>query len=131
MEPLADGPHTLTFRAWDLLNNSTTQTLNFIIEAGRDPSIYSIVTYPNPVRASGTINLVVNYDQPDALLETEIYLYNTAGQLLWSHSQANPDQVAINLSQLGMQAGVYIYSVRIKSATSGYCTSSGKIIVTQ
>lgn len=131
MEPLADGPHTLTFRAWDLLNNSTTQTLNFIVEAGRDPSIYSIVTYPNPVRASGTINLVVNYDQPDALLETEIYLYNTAGQLLWSHSQANPDQVAINLSQLGMHAGVYIYSVRIKSATSGYCTSSGKIIVTQ
>jgi len=131
MEPLPDGPHTLTFRAWDLLNNSTTQTLNFIVEAGRDPSICSVITYPNPVRAGGTINLVVNYDQPDALLQTEIYLYNINGQLLWSHTQANPDQVAINLSQLGMQAGVYIYSVRIKSATSGYSTSSGKIIVTQ
>jgi hypothetical protein len=77
------------------------------------------------------VNLVVNYDEPDALLQTEVYLYSPSGQMLWSHTQGNPDAVVLNLSQLGLQAGVYIYSVRIKSATSGYSTSSGKIIVTQ
>ncbi len=131
MEELSNGAHSLTFRAWDLLNNSTTQTLNFIVEAGLDPSIYSVTTYPNPVQAAGVVNLLVNYDQPDELIQTEVYLYNTAGQLIWSHTQNNPDQVAINLGQMGLHAGIYIYSVRIKSATSGYSISSGKIIVTK
>ena len=131
MEELANGPHSLTFRAWDLLNNSTTKSLNFIVEAGLDPSIYNVTTYPNPVQQSGVVHLVVNYDQPDELIETEIYLYNTAGQMVYSHKQDNPDAVSINLPALGLNTGVYIYSVKIKSASSKYSTTSGKIIVTR
>lgn len=131
MEELANGPHSLTFRAWDLLNNSTTKSLNFIVEAGLDPSIYNVTTYPNPVQQSGVVHLVVNYDQPDELIETEIYLYNTAGQMVYSHKQDNPDAVSINLPALGLNTGVYIYSVKIKSASSKYSTTSGKIIVTK
>ena len=131
MEELEDGPHSLTFRAWDLLNNSTTQSLNFIVEAGLDPSIYSVTTYPNPVQTEGIVNLVVNYDQPDELLQTEVYMYNINGQMVYSHKQDNPDAVSINIAQLGLRAGVYVYSVRIKSASSKYSTTSGKIIVTR
>ena len=131
MEELANGPHSLTFRAWDLLNNSTTKSLNFIVEAGLDPSIYNVTTYPNPVQKSGVVHLIVNYDQPDELIETEIYLYNTAGQMVYSHKQDNPDAVSINLPSLGLNTGVYIYSVKIKSASSKYSTTSGKIIVTK
>ena len=131
MEELANGPHSLTFRAWDLLNNSITKSLNFIVEAGLDPSIYNVTTYPNPVQQSGVVHLIVNYDQPDELIETEIYLYNTAGQMVYSHKQDNPDAVSINLPSLGLNTGVYIYSVKIKSASSKYSTTSGKIIVTK
>lgn len=131
MEALEDGPHTLTFRAWDLLNNSTTKSLNFIVESGLDPSICSVTTYPNPVQKTGVVNIIVNYDQPDELLQTELYLYNINGQMVWSHTQNNPDQIQIPLASIGLQAGVYIYSVKIKSATSKYSTTSGKIIVTQ
>lgn len=128
---LADGPHRLTFRAWDLMNNSTTKSLNFIVESGLDPTIYKVTSYPNPVQQSGVMNLAVLYDQPDELLTTEVYLYNLSGQMIWSHTQNNPDQVQINLAELGMQPGVYMYNVRIKSATSKYSTCSGKIIVTK
>lgn len=131
MEKLANGPHTLTFRAWDLLNNSTTKALNFVVEEGLDPSIYSVASYPNPVQAQGIVNLIVNYDQPDAALETEVYLYSLSGQMVWSQKQSNPDHVAINLANLNLNGGVYIYNVKIKSATSGYSSSSGKIIVTK
>lgn len=131
MNELPNGSHSLTFRAWDLLNNSTTQSLNFIVEAGLDPSIYSITSYPNPVRATGTLNLIVNYDQPDELIQTEIYLLNTNGQIIWKQTQENPDQVAINLAEVGLNPGIYFYSVRIKSESSKYATSSGKIIVTK
>ena len=129
MDPLADGPHSLRFRAWDMLNNSTTQTLNFVVQAGLEPSISSVTTYPNPVQQNGTLNLVVRYNQPDELLSTEVYVYTLDGKLVWSHKQDNPDQVQIPMSQLGVKTGVYIYSVKIKSASSRYSTSSGKIIV--
>ena len=131
MNSLSDGPHSLTFRAWDLLNNSTTKSLNFIVEAGLDPSIYSVTTYPNPIRSLGTLNMVVHYDQPDELIETEVYLLNTNGQLIWKQTQDNPDQISINIGEIGLQAGVYFYSVRIKAEGSKYSRSSGKIIVTR
>ena len=131
MEQLADGAHSLKFRAWDMLNNSTTAHLNFIVQAGLDPSIYSVTTYPNPVRQAGVVNLIVNYDQPDELLQTELCLYNINGQLVYTHRQDNPDNVSINLAQLGLQTGVYVYTVKIKSASSKYSTTSGKIIVTK
>ncbi len=130
MEALPDGMHTLTFRAWDLLNNSTSKSLNFIVEAGLDPSIVSVTTYPNPVHASGVVKMIVLYDQPDELIETDLYLYNLNGQMIYSHHQDNPDDVSIDISQLGVHPGVYMYNIRIKSASSKYSMMSGKIIVT-
>ena len=35
---LPDGPHQLQFRAWDMLNHSSTVTLHFEVEAGFQPS---------------------------------------------------------------------------------------------
>ena len=131
MESLANGAHSLSFRAWDMLNNSTTKTLDFIVDAGLDPSIYSVTTYPNPVQATGIMNLIVDYNQPDELLSTDVYIYDMAGRMLWSHKQANPDMVQVPIGEIGVNAGIYLYSVKIKSATSGYSTSSGKIIITK
>ena len=131
MQALPNGPHSLSFRAWDLLNNSTTQTLNFMVQAGLDPSICSVTTYPNPVMAAGQVNMLVQYDQPDELLTTEIYLYSPSGQMLWHHTQNNPDRVIIPIGQIGLTPGIYVYNVKIKSATSGYSTSPGRIIVTK
>ena len=131
MENLSNGAHSLSFRAWDMLNNSTTKTLNFIVDGSLDPSIYNVTTYPNPVQETGIMNLIVNYDQPDELLSTEIYVYDMSGRMLWSHKQANPDQIQVPIAEIGAKAGIYVYSVKIKSATSGYSTSSGKIIITK
>lgn len=131
METLPDGPHTLVFRAWDLLNNSTTQSLNFVVEAGLDPSIHSVTSYPNPVQQSGVLNLVIDFDRPDDLVEVEVYLFNVNGQMVYNHTQDDPGQVTINLTSLGLQAGIYVYNVRIKSADGKYSTTAGKIIVTK
>ena len=131
MDKLPNGSHSLTFRAWDLLNNSTSKSLNFIVDANQDPSIASVTTYPNPVNEQGIINVIVDYNQPDELLQTEMYLYTMSGQMVWNHTQNNPDAVSINLPSIGLQAGIYIYTIKIKSASSRYSSMSGKIIVTR
>ena len=131
MPQMADGAHSLRFRAWDLMNNSTTQTLNFIVETGLDPSIYSVTSYPNPVQQTGVLNIIVNYDQPDELINTELYIANLNGQILYTHKQNNPDHMTINLAQMNLQPGIYMYIVKIKTESSKYSASSGKIIVTK
>lgn len=129
MQELSEGAHSLTFRAWDLLNNSSTASLNFVVEKGADPTIYSVVTYPNPVQATGILNMIVNYDQPDMVIETEIGMYDMSGRLVWRQTQKNPDQVQLNLSEMGLYPGIYMYNIRIKTADSGYSSKSGKIVV--
>ena len=131
MDKLDNGPHSLTFRAWDLLNNSTTKSLNFIVDASANPNICAVMSYPNPISEAETVNIMVDYDQPDELLRTELYLYNLSGQLVYSHIQDNPDKVSIHLPSVGVRNGVYIYNIRIKSASSRYSAASGKIIVTK
>ena len=51
--------------------------------------------------------------------------------MLYSHTQENPDQVSINLANLNLHPGVFIYTVKIKSENSKYSVTSGKIIVTK
>ncbi len=129
MQELEEGAHSLTFRAWDLLNNSSTASLNFIVEKGAAPNIYSIVSYPNPVQATGILNMVVNYDQPDMVVETHIYVYDMAGHLLWQTEMKNPDQVQLNMGEMGLQPGLYMYNMRLKTENSRYSSKSGKIVV--
>ena len=131
MSALAAGEYTLTFRAWDLLNNSSTRGISFIVDEGLEPSIYSVTTYPNPVAASGIMNIVISYDQPEESAQTELYLYNLSGQLVYQHAQAQPDQMVLNLQQIGLLPGVYVYNVRVKSMNSRYSASAGKIIITK
>ena len=113
------------------MNNSSTASLNFVVEKGIGPNIYSIISYPNPVQATGTLNLVINYDQPDNVVETQINIYDMAGHLLWQTEMKNPDQVQINMSEIGLQPGLYMYNSRMKTEGTRYSSKSGKIVVVE
>lgn len=131
MPEMEEGRHTLTFRAWDLLNNSSTAMLNFQVVKGQDPQIYKIVTYPNPVSQTSNLIFRIEYDQPDEIVETTIRLYDVGGQLIHTHLQNGVDGIAWNLSELGVNPGIYVYQVQIKTTTSNYVSKADKIIVSK
>ena len=131
MAEQSEGAHTLTFRAWDLYNNSSTASLTFHVVKGLDPNIYSVTTYPNPVASNGVMNVDIQYDQPDEVVETTVYLYDISGKLMHSHIQRGVAGITWNMSQVASKPGVYIYQVKIKTATSNYVSKAGKIIVTK
>ena len=126
----SEGPHTLTFRAWDMYNNSSMASLSFHVVKGMDPNIYSVTTYPNPVASTGIMNVAIDYDQPDEIIETTVYLYNINGQLVHEHKQKGTDGITWNMSQIASNPGIYVYQVKIKTATSNHVSKAGKIIVT-
>jgi hypothetical protein len=67
---MKNGKHTLTFRIWDLLNNSATETIEFEVIKGLTPEIFSVHNYPNPVRLQ--TNISVQHDRPETILNTTL-----------------------------------------------------------
>ncbi len=126
---MAEGQHSLTFRAWDLLNNSSAAALQFEVVKGYALQIFSVLTYPNPVGTDGTLNFVLQHDKPDDRLMARYMLFDLSGRKVWEHTQTDGDRVMLNVSELGVHAGIYIYRVELKTPTTNYTTKTGKIMV--
>ncbi len=126
---LPDGKHTLTFRAWDLLNNSTTKSLTFEVVAGSDPTILSVSSYPNPVNKGGKVNIVIKHDRPEEVLETIVYIYDVSGRIVNVIKEKNANSIQWDMSDLSVHQGLYLYHVKIKTNNSEYTSKTNKIIV--
>jgi hypothetical protein len=131
MAEQSEGAHTLTFRAWDLYNNSSTASLDFHVVKGLDPSISEVTTYPNPVSKTGVMKVNIQYDRPYEANETTVSLYDISGKLVYTYVQSGVDGITLNMSQIAIDPGIYVYQVRIKSANSDHVSKAGKIIVTK
>ena len=132
---LADGVYTLTFKVWDLLNNSTTKTLSFVVENGKGPHIDAVSAFPNP--ALNETNLVVRHDRPLANVDYVVSIYDVNGRfvnVLTGSDNSADAQISIpwNLKNAYGQrvgAGVYIYRVELKTDDSSFVGNSDKIVV--
>ncbi len=131
MPELETGTHSLTFRAWDLFNNSSTKSLDFSVVKDMDMNIFSVTTYPNPVSQSGVVTIKLEYDRPDDLVQTDIYIYNMSGQLVWHHTQNDAKAISWNISELGINPGMYVYRLKMQTATTSAVSQTGKLIVTK
>lgn len=131
MPEQSEGMHTLVFRAWDLHNNSSSASLNYQVVKGMDPKIYQVLTYPNPVASTENLTIQIEYDQPDEVIQTSIYLYDISGKLVLNHQQKGTEGIRWNMDSMNVGPGIYVYQVNIKTTTSNHVSKAGKIIVTQ
>ena len=78
---LAPGPHQLTFKVWDINNNSTTATLNFVVkdESEQKLSINKLLNWPNPFTDKTYIHFEHNCDD---VLEVNVQIYTITGKLV-------------------------------------------------
>ncbi|MBQ4450009.1 MAG: type IX secretion system sortase PorU [Prevotella sp.] len=132
---LSEGKHTLKFRAWDILNNSSTTTLDFVVKKNIQPNIVDVYATNNPARESTTF--VVAHNFCGAELNLEIDIMDTSGRLLWSASErgtATTNTIAYkwNLttdSGARLNTGIYLYRIKLSSNGSSYASKTQKILV--
>lgn len=132
---LDEGAHTLRFRAWDILNNSSTVTLAFNVVKGLTPEITSVSCTENPARTSTTFIVSHNFSGADVDLVLDVF--DMSGRLLWQHSESgtstgtsytyNWDLTTDDGQRL--QTGVYLYRVRLSSNGSSQATKAKKLVV--
>lgn len=75
---LSPGKHTLTIKVWDVYNNSSTATINFVVTPASKLVIKDLKNYPNPFR-TGT-NFIFDHNQAGKTLYLEIDIYQLDGQ---------------------------------------------------
>lgn len=74
---LPEGRHTLLLRAWDVMNNPSTRTIEFEVVKGLAPSMFEL-TCQGPVRSSATFTVVT--DRPHSQMDLRLTVYDMAGR---------------------------------------------------
>lgn len=126
---LEEGRHSLKFRAWDLLNNSATEALTFEVVKGLEPTMYSVMSYPNPLRVNEVLHFTIDYDQPDELMEMNVYVFSPAGKLVYQTSRKGTEQYTFSIDNAHLTPGVYLYRVSLTTTSGDLTGRSGKLIV--
>ena len=79
---LEDGWHTITVRAWDLVNNSSTQTIEFLVGDDSGIVLKEVYNYPNPF--SNKTNFTYNHNGTTSVKEVEIKIFDIRGKYITS-----------------------------------------------
>jgi hypothetical protein len=120
---LAEGAHSIMIKVWDLLGNSTTKTLNFVVPATEILSFKNLYNYPNPFQNFTQFSF--EHNKVGVSLEINLSVYDSMGNLLFTKPLsgtykanrvvANWDGAGIGSAQI--QAGIYYYRLSINDGT--------------
>ena len=125
LRDLEEGEHTLTFKAWDVYNNSQTVNLNFTVAAQDDLKITRVLNYPNPF--IDYTEFWFNHNRPFEPLEVMVQVFTVTGKLVWTQNQiANTsgflfrDMTWNGRDDFGNKIGkgVYVYKLTVKSTVT-------------
>ena len=132
---LSAGKHTLKFRAWDILNNSSTVSLDFNVVRGLTPKLFNVGVTKNPASTSTTF--IINHDRVGTTMDVDIDVFDASGRLLWTRHESGVSTSgaytsAWNLctdSGQQLQTGVYLYRVRVACEGSSQASKANKLVV--
>lgn len=135
LSTLAPGTHTLTVKVWDLVNNSSTQTITFVVDENLAPEVTEIIAYPVP--AVDDITFEICTDRPDEVLDCKTGVFDVNGRQYYSSdfsSQPADGKVEVkwNLKDgkgSRLPAGVYIYRVELNTNHSESEIKTKKFII--
>lgn len=133
--PFANGLHTLTLKAWDVLNNSSEETIEFVVNVGARLNISNLQSRPNPYR-EGT-QFVFEHNKPGSSLDIFISIFDLTGRLFTSLNY----QVLTESAESGLlywdgldargnelPDGIFVYTVIVRSDDGYQATLSQKLL---
>jgi hypothetical protein len=133
---LSEGSHTLTVKAWDNFNNSSEQSLLFLVEPGDKFILKNLLNYPNPF--FGETHITGEHNRPDSEFDVTINVFNLNGRIIKvikttvpSTGYALPPVIWDGNDDGGNRVGrgVYPYTVTVSTATGETARASGRMII--
>ncbi len=132
---LEKGTHTLTFRAWDVLNNTNAITLDFVVDPTVAPNMFNLTASQNPARTS--TNFLISYDLAGTDCSFTLEVFNFAGQRVWYHQEEGSSPSGLytipwNLcTNAGAKlfTGIYFYRCQMTCGNSKKVSKTQKIVI--
>lgn len=84
---LNPGKHTLTLKAWDVLNNSNSESIDFEVIPSSAIRIDDLSNYPNPFTTE--THFVFSHNQANEWMDVEIQIFDLSGQLMKTIKEQN------------------------------------------
>lgn len=139
---LAPGPHQLTFKVWDINNNSTTETLNFVVkdESEQNLVVNKLLNWPNPFTNKTYVQFEHNCDD---ILDVNVQIYTITGKLVKTISTtvtADPFFQGFRTPRTAIEwdgkddfgdavgKGTYIFKIFAKSQNQDKCKGSATAV---
>jgi hypothetical protein len=73
-----EGKHTLTIKAWDVANNSSTESLDYVVKKQAQLLVTKLRNFPNPF--VGTTRFSFEHNQPGKDLQVTINIFDAEGK---------------------------------------------------
>ena len=132
---LTDGPHKLELRAFDSFNNPSTAVIDFYVNNGEKPTIFSL-SVNSPV--SDEAVFTIENDRPQTNLSVQLRVYDISGRQVYETSQTNFTSSSsytftwdTNGTDSHLVPGIYIVKAAISTSDGPQATKATKFIVTR
>jgi hypothetical protein len=133
---LTEGKHTLTLKAWDNYNNSSSETISFTVETNGKLVINNLINYPNPFFNETRIS--AEHNRPDKELDVTVNIYNLNGRIIKT-IKTKAESSGFRLPPLVWDGrddggsrvgrGLYPYSLTISTTEGETCRVTGRMII--
>ena len=133
---LTPGPHTLEFKVWDVNNNSSKSTIDFVVVDNENLVLKNVLNYPNPF--SSSTEFMFEHSFACNELEVQIQIFTVSGRLVKTLSELIPTQ-GFRVSQIfwdgkdnygdQLAKGVYIYRVKVKDTSGQTVEKTEKLVI--
>ena len=77
---LSNGEHSIKLKVWDVFNNSSEATINFIVTDANDLTIVDFIAYPNPF--SFSTDIYFQHNKVNQELDYILEIYSITGALV-------------------------------------------------
>ena len=130
------GHHTLTLRAWDVLNNMGETTIDFTVVESETLTLDHVLNYPNPFTTH--TDFYFEHNQPSNTLTVNIQIFTVSGKLVKTIEYTTTTNslrcgpISWNgLDDFGdkLAKGVYIYKLRVKTSDNKTAEKIEKLVI--
>lgn len=137
--PIADleeGNHTLTVKIWDVHNNSSDGSIEFVVAKDENLALNHVLNYPNPFSTS--TEFFFEHNQHCQFLETQIQIFTVSGKLVKTINQlVNTEGFRVEgihwdgRDDFGdvLAKGVYIYIVSVTAPDGQKVEKTEKLVI--
>ncbi|MBN2748234.1 MAG: type IX secretion system sortase PorU [Bacteroidales bacterium] len=134
---LSEGINTITVKAWDVHNNSSTATLSFNVVSDSKLKITHLLNYPNPF--TQTTGFFFEHNQPGNDIDVLIQIFSPSGKLVKTIRHTEPNSLGYRVGPIHWDGsddfgsrigrGVYFYKVRIRTSNGKSAEQFQKLVM--